>query len=123
MSENREFVIRTEDIRPEEILDLFVGTERDLQLVATLKSTTPLIIEGSRGTGKSFLLRVCEQQQLTEFKDSRVLPVYVSFVKSSLLHSSNPQQFQHWMLARLCSRILRALDIIRINDIIESTKS
>lgn len=109
MSEYREFILRTEDIRPEEILGLFVNTERDLELISALKSPTPLILEGSRGTGKSFLLRVCEQEQFNEFDTTKVLPVYISFVKSSLLHSKNPQQFQHWMLARLCSRILRCL--------------
>jgi len=105
----KSFVIRTEDIRPEEILDLFVPTERDLQLIAALKSASPLVIEGSRGTGKSFLLRVSEQEQLKEFTTSRVVPVYVSFVKSSLLSARNEQQFLHWMLARLASRVLRTL--------------
>lgn len=109
MNDSKNFVFRTEDIRPEEILDLFVPTERDLQLIAALKSSSPVILEGSRGTGKSFLLRVCEQQQMTDFGVARILPVYVSFVKSSLLSSKNEQQFQHWMLARLASRVLRTL--------------
>jgi len=109
MNDSKSFVFRTEDIRPEEILDLFVPTERDLQLVAALKSASPVILEGSRGTGKSFLLRVCEQQQLVHFGTTRVAPVYVSFVKSSLLSTKNEQQFQHWMLARLASRVLRTL--------------
>jgi hypothetical protein len=109
MDDLKSFVIRTEDIRPEEILGLFVPTDRDLQLISALKSASPVILEGSRGTGKSFLLRVCEQQQLAEFNDARVVPVYVSFVKSSLLSTKNEQQFQHWMLARLASRILRTL--------------
>jgi hypothetical protein len=109
MNDSQNFVIRTEDLRPEEILKLFAPTERDLQLISNLKAPTPLIIEGSRGTGKSFLLRVCEQQQLGEFSATRVVPVYVSFVKSSLLSTRNEQQFQHWMLARLASRILRTM--------------
>ena len=109
MNDLKSFVIRTEDIRPEEILDLFVPTERDLQLISALKSASPVILEGSRGTGKSFLLRVCEQQQFAEFSDARVVPVYVSFIKSSLLSTKNEQQFQHWMLARLASRVLRTL--------------
>jgi len=109
MNDAKNFVIRTEDIRLEEILSLFVPTERDRQLVSSLKSATPVIIEGSRGTGKSFLMRVCEQLQLAEFQNARVIPVYVSFVRSSLLSTKNDQQFQHWMLARLSSRILRAL--------------
>lgn len=109
MSDIREFIIRTEDIRPEELLGLFVETERDLQIVNALKAPTPLLLEGSRGTGKSLLLRVCEQQQLESFDDLRVLPVYLSFSRSSLVHAGNAQKFQHWMLSRLCSRILRTL--------------
>lgn len=109
MNDSKNFVFRTEDIRPEEILDLFVPTERDLQLVAALKSPSPVILEGSRGTGKSFLLRVCEQQQMADFGAARVIPVYISFVKSSLLSTKNEHQFQHWMLARLASRVLRTL--------------
>ncbi|APG27073.1 hypothetical protein A7E78_04020 [Syntrophotalea acetylenivorans] len=109
MSQTREFIIRTEDIRPEEVLSFYVRTERDDQLVAMLKGPTPLVIEGSRGTGKSLLLRVCEQEQLSSLSEEGVLPVYVSFVKSSLLHTNDPLQFQHWMLARLSSRILRTL--------------
>lgn len=109
MNDSKSFVIRTEDIRPEEILNLFVPTARDRQLISALKSASPVILEGSRGTGKSFLLRVCEQEQFAEFAASGVVPVYVSFVKSSLLSAKNEQQFQHWMLARLASRVLRTL--------------
>ena len=109
MNDSKSFVIRTEDLRPEEVLDLFVPTEKDLQLIEKLKSATPLILEGSRGTGKSFLIRVSEQQQIKEFRKTNVIPVYVSFVKSSLLNTKNDQQFQYWMLARLSSRILRTL--------------
>lgn len=109
MSEIREFIIRTEDIRAEELLGLFVETERDSQIINALKAPTPVILEGSRGTGKSLLLRVCEQQQLDSLDDLRILPVYLSFSRSSLVHAGNNQMFQHWMLSRLCSRILRAL--------------
>lgn len=109
MSTQQEFIIRTEDLRPEAVLELFVPIQRDRELVEKLKSTSPLIIEGARGTGKSLLLRVCEQEQLREFANKKVLPVYVSFSRSSLLNTTDPLQFQHWMLASLCSRILRAV--------------
>ncbi|MEI9864766.1 MAG: hypothetical protein WDN00_09470 [Limisphaerales bacterium] len=104
-----EFIFRTEDIRTEEILGLYVETTKDKRIVDLLKSANPVILEGSRGTGKSFLLRVAETQLLASFQTDRVLPVYVSFVKSSLLQSSDPQQFLHWMMAKLCSRTLRTL--------------
>jgi hypothetical protein len=109
MNDSQNFTFRTEDLLPEDILGLFVPTERDRQLVEGLKASTPLVIEGSRGTGKSFLLRVCEREQLQALNQTGVVPVYVSFVRSSLLSAKNDQQFQHWMLSRLCSRILRSL--------------
>lgn len=104
-----DFRIRTEDVRPEEILGLYVETPRDKRIVESLKAPTPIVIEGSRGTGKSFLLRVAETQLVADFSTNQVLPVYISFVRSSLVHTSDPRQFQHWMLARLCDRILRVL--------------
>lgn len=103
------FIIRTEDIKREEILGLYVETAKDKNTVELLKSPNPVILEGSRGTGKSFLLRVAEAQLLEEFGAKRVLPVYVSFVKSSLLQTADPNQFINWMMARLCSRIVRTL--------------
>ncbi|WP_296614604.1 hypothetical protein [Sphingomonas sp.] len=104
-----DFIIRTEDILASETLKLFVPTARDEQLVVLLKGQTPVIIEGSRGTGKSMLLRVCEQQQLASYEKDRVLPVYVSFNKSSLLNSPSPRQFVHWMLSRVSAAIFRAV--------------
>ncbi|MDP8225540.1 MAG: hypothetical protein P9L99_19420 [Candidatus Lernaella stagnicola] len=105
-----DFRIRTEDIRTEDILGLYVETERDREIVESLKGLTPIIIEGSRGTGKSFLLRVAEAQMLRDLETERALPVYVSFVKSSLIHTSDVRQFQHWMLARICDRVGRVLN-------------
>ncbi|NOK17056.1 ORC-CDC6 family AAA ATPase [Corallococcus carmarthensis] len=104
-----DFRIRTEDLLPEDVLGLYVATSQDRTIVESLKSPNPTILEGSRGTGKSFLLRVAEAQLLEKFGADRVLPVYISFVRSSLVHTSDRMQFHHWMLARICSRILRTL--------------
>jgi hypothetical protein len=109
MTGTQEFIIRTEDVRPDEVLGLFVPIQRDRELIDKLKSASPLIIEGSRGTGKSLLFRVCEQEQLQEFSASRILPVYLSFARSSLINTTDPRQFQHWMLASLASRIARSI--------------
>jgi hypothetical protein len=46
---------------------------------------------------------------LMAFSEKRILPVYLTFTKSSLLHSDDKGQFVNWMLARICSRIIRAL--------------
>jgi hypothetical protein len=103
-----DLISRTEDIKPELIPSLYVETTRDKVIVEALKSPTAIILEGSRGTGKSFLLRVAEAQLSEAFQNDKVLPIYVSFTKSSLLQSGDKNQFIHWMMARLCTCILRA---------------
>jgi hypothetical protein len=104
-----EFKFRTEDFRLEEIQDQFVATDQDRDIVARLKAPSPIILEGSRGTGKSFLMRVAEVELNSSFQRDRVLPVYLSFLRSSLIHTSDQKQFHHWMLGRLCAAILKSL--------------
>ena len=106
-----EFRFRTEDFKLDEIEPQFVPTEMEQDIVASLKAASPLILEGSRGTGKSFLMRVAEVELNKTFQQDRIIPIYLSFLKSSLIHSSDANQFQHWMLSRLCSAVLRAIRI------------
>jgi len=104
-----DFRFRTEDIRPDEIQQFFVSTQLDTEIINALKSLNPIILEGSRGTGKSFLLKMAEKQLNDEFHEKHILPVYLTFVASSLIHTDDPQQFQSWMLASICYHLLRAL--------------
>lgn len=103
------FYFRTESIRQDEIISLFVSTEQDEQIISALKSPDSVILEGSRGTGKSFLLRMAEVKLKNDFAKDRVLPIYLSFAKSSLIHTKDPEQFKHWMLAFICYKLIRAL--------------
>lgn len=104
-----DFFFRTEDIRPDEVGQYFVESRKDREIVATLKNRNPTILVGSRGVGKSFLLRVAQKELLDQFERDRVFPAYLSFVKSSLLQSNDPDQFKHWMLARISGSVVRAL--------------
>jgi hypothetical protein len=106
-----EFFYRTEDIKPEEIATYFVETGKDREIVNALKARNPVILAGSRGVGKSFLLRVAQSELLGTFAETRIFPVYVTFSKSSLINTQDPSQFEHWMLARICARIIRDLSI------------
>lgn len=105
----QDFFYRTEDIRPEDVLDYYVETQTDRGIVEALKSKNPTVLVGSRGVGKSFLLRVAEQELSASFSKSSILPVYVTFSKSILVDTADKNQFSHWMLARICSRLIRAL--------------
>ena len=104
-----EFKIRTENIKPSKILDYFVETPEDRMIIERLKSKTPIILVGSRGMGKTFLLRVAEAELKNEIDTKRVLPVYVSFSHGAILQLKGDEHFYQWMLARLCTAIIRAL--------------
>jgi len=91
---------RTEDIKLDDVPKYFVETQSDRDIINALKGHNPIILSGSRGVGKSFLLRVAEAELLKEMPQTRVFPVYVTFSKSSLIITKVEQQFQHWMLAR-----------------------
>ena len=104
-----DFFFRTEDIRPDEVNDYFVESIQDRSIIDALKNKNPIILVGSRGVGKSFLLRVAQRELLDDFETNHTLPIYLSFVRSSLLQSNDPEQFKHWMLAKISSAIIRAL--------------
>jgi hypothetical protein len=104
-----DLIYRTEDIRPDDVLRLFVEAQSDREIVNALKGHNPIILSGSRGVGKSFLLRVAEAELLADMPQNHAFPLYVSFSKSSVIITKVQQQFQHWMLARICARLVRAL--------------
>jgi len=103
------FRLRTEDIELDEIQSLFVSTTLDREVIDSLKSSKTIVLEGSRGTGKSFLLRMAEVELSKSYSENRILPVYISFFASSLIHTDDPEQFKHWMLSTICYELLRAL--------------
>lgn len=104
-----DYFIRTEDIRPEDISRYFVETEKDRLLVEHLKSPNPVVLIGSRGVGKSFLLRVAQQELLLSLSESGIVPVYVTFSSSPLLQSLTDIQFHAWMLTKICAAIGRSV--------------
>jgi hypothetical protein len=103
-----DLLFRTEDLTPDEISDYFVETELDRRVIDALKSRQPVVLVGSRGVGKSFLLKVAARELRTSFDENNILPVYVSFIKSSLLASDDGRKLEAWMLSRISGAIIRA---------------
>jgi hypothetical protein len=99
-----DFYLRTESIKSEEILKLCVKSKQDEQIIKALRSSEPCILEGSRGTGKSFLMRVA-QQEIDEMENQSIA-VFVSFNISSLISTNDTYQFYHWMLAKTLRALL-----------------
>ena len=95
-------VIRTEDLSPDEVKELFVETDSDRELIESLKSKQTILLVGSRGTGKTMLMRVAERELSDDFSKNRVLPVLVNLSSCYVYHESN-------MLNVMISRTLIAL--------------
>ena len=102
-----EFYLRTESIKQSDILGLSVVNSADLSIIKALKSSEPCLLEGSRGTGKSFLMKVSELE--IESEDASCIPVFVPFNKSSLINTDDELQFYHWMLAKTLKFLINKL--------------
>ncbi len=101
------FYLRTESIKQEDILNLSVLNDNDNDIISALISAEPCLLEGSRGTGKSFLMRIAELKIETDKKNS--VAIFVSFNISSLVNTTDSLQFYHWMLAKTLKALLNTL--------------
>lgn len=101
---------RTEDIPTSEILAFMVESRHDREIIDALKGRSPVILRGSRGVGKSFLLRAAEVEMEESIQRDRILPVYITFERAQLLllGPNDSDAFLPWMIAKICGRILRA---------------
>ena len=102
-----EFYLRTESIKQTDILSLSVVNAADRNILNALKSNEPCLLEGSRGTGKSFLMRVAELELETQSNSN--VTVFVPFNMSSLITTEDSLQFYHWMMAKTLKCLLNKL--------------
>jgi len=102
-----DFYLRTESIKQSDIKRLSVVNSEDIGLIKALISSEPCLLEGSRGTGKSFLMKVSEIEIEEKHPDS--IPVFVAFNKSSLINTDDALQFYHWMLAKTLKALTNKL--------------
>ena len=104
-----EFIFRTEEMTNELIEEVSVLNTYERDIINKLKSSTPVLLVGERGVGKSFLFKMTQIQMIREFECQRVVPVMVTFRRASLLKSGNELQFHHWMIGRIGKEIVREL--------------
>lgn len=96
---------RAEDLSSAQVLNLFAGSGGDDEIVERLMAPGVYLLQGSRGTGKTMMLRVAYERLKAGAGD--VLPVFVSFARylttysSTAKASSGYSPFQHWVFARL----------------------
>lgn len=100
------FTLRTEELGNEAIEQYYVATDGDNEILDKLQSNTPVILEGSRGMGKSFMFRV---SQIKVEKETKILPLQLTFRAMPTLQTGNSQQFYTYMLSRMSATLIRAL--------------
>ena len=104
------FIIRTEDIKSKEIKKIYVETKSDREIINKLKSNSPLLLIGSRGIGKTMLIKVAESELNSEYPTKKVLPVYLSFSKSMLVNNPlEDKNFQYWMYTKLLNEFKNSM--------------
>lgn len=84
-----DLVFRTEELTNNQIAELYVASDYEQSIIDKLKAPSPVLLIGSRGVGKSFLFKMSEIQMLQEFSEKKILPVFLTFRKASLLKTSN----------------------------------
>lgn len=98
MINSSELIYRGEDILPEDLSGIYVDSEYGKKVVEKLKSKMPILLEGSRGTGKTILFKVAEKDLDETFNEERVLAILVRFNQSLLIE---PKYFKQWMMSKI----------------------
>jgi hypothetical protein len=105
---SNELFIRAEDLTSEKLLAYLVDTPTERRIIDQLKDGSPVVLKGSRGVGKSFLLRAAEGELRTSLRETRILPVYLVFRKAGLISLPAPDRFLAWMTAKICNQVAQA---------------
>lgn len=114
---------RSEDLLYEDIQRLSVLGNFERKVVDTLKQSGAHLLQGSRGVGKSMLMRQAEVEMDSDFPSSKKLAVYVNFKTSTLLEGVKAEKrdaFQIWVGAKILQAIydkLIMLDLVGHSDI------
>ena len=105
-----EVIIRTEDIKDQDLLDLYAESSSERKLVEALTNKSPVLLIGSRGTGKTMLLRVAELKLDQNFSETRIIAIKVSFDKTLFINAyREPILFRQWMLSKILFSLKRKI--------------
>ncbi|PKZ21191.1 hypothetical protein [Corynebacterium amycolatum] len=120
MINKTEFRFRTEDFQDDELVNCYVGTDTLEDIVDELCSASTILLRGSRGVGKSFLIRIAQERlrkSLHDRDEESVLPVYISFARSGLMWNVE-DKFIPWMLSKISRSIKNevAKNGLRVSD-------
>lgn len=108
-----EFLLdRTESLDEKLILDYFI--ERDDDKISRLMDSEQYLLEGSRGVGKTMLMKAAMMKSTNEFGKNSILPVWISFEESIRIErisivDNSVDPFLQWTMGKILSETIKKL--------------
>lgn len=108
---------RTESIDSEMLIEYFI--EKDKDKTARVLDTEQYLIEGSRGVGKTMLMKTAEMKAEEEFEKNSVLAVWISFEESIRLErikisaKEGVDPFLQWTMGKILIEVLGKIISLR----------
>src|SRR5690606_8261231 len=103
---------RTESIDEELILDYFI--ERNDDKISRLLDSEQYLLEGSRGVGKTMLMKTAMLKSIKDFGQNSILPVWISFEESIRLErivilDNSIDPFLQWTMGKILNETLKSI--------------
>ena len=103
---------RTESIKEDLILEYFI--ERNDDKINRLLDSEQYLLEGSRGVGKTMLMKTAMLRSLKDFGKNSVLPVWISFEESIRLEriviiDNTIDPFLQWTMGKILDETLKTI--------------
>ena len=108
---------RTESIDTEMIMEYFIDKDKDKTV--RMLDTEQYLIEGSRGVGKTMLMRIAEIKATEEFEKNSILSVWISFEESIRLEririssKEGIDPFLQWTMGKILMDVLNKIIVLR----------
>lgn len=109
---------RSEDLSPTQVLAVFAGSGGDEAIVSRLMGGGVFLLQGSRGTGKTMLMRVAHERLKANVSSTKALSVFVSFSRYLATYNiTSPAKpgyhlFQSWVLAKIVAALYEEAKLV-----------
>lgn len=116
---SEQLAIRTESLSREDVRKFFV--EEPGEFVSHLLDGEQYLVEGSRGVGKTMLMRYAETEADEQFHSKRILTSYISFEDSlrierlKITNAAEYNPFLQWTMAKILKALLDKVSLLGID--------
>jgi len=114
-----QLAIRTESLSKDDIKNFFVKESEDF--IPYLLDGEQYLLEGSRGAGKTMLMRFAESTADDTFNSNRILTSYISFEDSlrierlKITNASEYNPFLQWTMAKILKALIDKISLLGID--------